>query len=278
MKIIQSFAQYKEGSPYKKNSNLNLNFYSFLLSYLTLNKYYGHVTMICNEEAYKNFIKYIPYDEIIFMENKYDFDFWSAYKIDALRLIKDDVIHVDTDVFIFDDHFSPFIFDNYDIIVQDITNNNGTGIDYVKYNAEFLNNSEIVNASMYDSGFASGGVLGLKNKVKDSYYEAVDKTYYAMKNNEIKNIEKRWYPMILEELTLYLVILNNKYSVYSILSSETIKEFGTQATGNVSKYAHIWFANKFNAHNIDLMKRKIRNEFPYYRQLIDKFETEVISC
>ena len=45
MKIIQSYAQFEEGSPRAygdKEKNL-LGFYSFLLSYLTLNKYYGKI-------------------------------------------------------------------------------------------------------------------------------------------------------------------------------------------------------------------------------------------
>jgi hypothetical protein len=277
MKIIQSFAQFKEGSVYSKNKAVYLNFYSFLLSYLTLNKYYGHVTMICNKDAYDNFIKFIPYDEIIFMENKNSFDYWSVYKIDALRLIGEDVIHVDSDVFIFDDLFRPFIDGNFDVIVQSIDNNNCITTEYVKHNVEFLNDSGIIDAKIYDKGFASCGVLGIKNKVHADYFDAVDKTYVAMKNNQIKYIEKKWYPMILEESTLYLTILNNKYSVHGILPSEIINQIGVETTGDVSKYTHVWFTTKLDAHNIDLMKRKIRNEFPYYRSLIDKFEMERID-
>lgn len=277
MKIIQSFAKYEEGSPYLRNNNICLNFYSFLLSYLTLNKYYGHVTMICNKQAYDAFIKYIPYDEIIFLENKYSFDFWSAYKIDALRLIDEDVIHVDTDVFIFDDHFKPFIFGNYDIICQDITWNNVLGINYVKYNAEFLKDSGIIDPNAYDGGFTSCGVLGIKNHVKNAYYNIVDMTYDAMINNKIKNIETRWFPVILEELNLYFAIINKKFNAYGILPSDLIKEIGTQDSGNRSKYTHLWFSNKFDAHYIDLIKRKIRTDFPRHGFRINNFEADLIK-
>jgi len=278
MKIIQSFAKFEKGSPYdNKNKNAHLNFYSFLLSYLTLNKYYGHVTMICNESALDSFIKYIPYDEIILLENKYDFVYWSAYKTEAIRQIDDDFIHVDTDVFIFDDIFRPFIDGNYDIILQNLSNNNGTAIDYVKHNINFLKNSGIIGGNGYDGGFASCGVLGLKNKVKENYYDAVDKTYDAMKNGTIKNVDEVWHAMILEELTLYFVLHNYGYSVYNILKSELIGDFSTQEIGSFSNFTHMWFANKFNQRNVDLIKRKIRTEFPHYRKLIDKYEMELVN-
>ena len=65
MRIIQSHAEFEEGSPhYGAEKKASLNFYSFILSYLTLKKYYGHVTMYCNERAEKLLIKYIPYDSV----------------------------------------------------------------------------------------------------------------------------------------------------------------------------------------------------------------------
>ena len=65
MKIIQTFAIFDEVSPYLTNKRnfeyVYLNFYSFILSYITIKKIYGPITMICNQEAYDAFIKYIPY-------------------------------------------------------------------------------------------------------------------------------------------------------------------------------------------------------------------------
>jgi len=277
MKIIQSFAKFEKGSPYdKKNKNAHLNFYSFLLSYLTLNKYYGHVTMICNQEAYDSFIKYIPYDEIIFLENKYDFVYWSAYKLDAIRSMSGDIIHVDTDVFIFDDLFRPFIDGNYDIIIQDIIKwHDGTLKVYVNQNADYLRNSGIIDANQYDNGFASCGVLGLKNHVKSRYFDIVDKTYHGMKNGFINGIDDKWFAMILEELNLYFTFYNSGYKVHSVLSPELIKEIGSQYVGNMSKYTHMWFSSKFDERNVELIKRKIRTEFPHYRKLIDKYDMEI---
>lgn len=55
MKIIQSFAEFEEGTPHLDDENVDkksLNFYSFLLSYLTINKYHGSVTMYCNQKQW----------------------------------------------------------------------------------------------------------------------------------------------------------------------------------------------------------------------------------
>ena len=277
MKIIQSFAQFKEGSPYKMNKNIYLNFYSFYLSYLTLNKYYGNVTMICNEEAFNSFIKYIPYDEIIFMKNNNSFDFWSVYKIDAMKLVSDDLIHVDSDVFIFDDLFRDFIDGDYDILSQDVQkwNDNNTMKNYVNNNAKFLLDSNIIDAKIFDNKIASGGVLGLKNNVKEKYFDAVDKTYDAMKNNKI--VDTNLKPVILEELTLYLVAISNEYKIYTILPNDLISKYGLTDAGNKKKYVHMWFDSRFDDRNITLIKNKIRLEFPHNYSLVDKYEMNVLK-
>jgi len=285
MKIIQSFALFKEGSPYTKNNKVSLNFYSFLLSYLTLNKYYGHVTMVCNQTAYDAFIKYIPYDEIILMENKNDFMFWNLYKVDAMKIINDEFIHVDSDVFIFDDLFREYIDGDYDIIVQDITpaNVNVVTQDFVKDNAEFLSKNDIIDISEYDGRFTSCGTIGMKKHVQPMYFLAVDKLYRGVLNNELLNTDPThalhsFRPSIItEELTLYFVAIRNKYRIFDILSENSIGEHGHDISANIHKYTHMWFDTRFVDKNLTLMRNKIRTEFPYYRKLVDKYELEVMQ-
>ena len=113
MKIIQTFSLYDEGSPYLDALDINkykvyLNFYSFLLSCISIQKYYGTVIMFCNQKAYDGFIKYIPYGEIKIIENKNSFKFWNMNKFDAMATMDEKFIHTDSDVFIFKDCFSGF--------------------------------------------------------------------------------------------------------------------------------------------------------------------------
>lgn len=87
MKIIQSFAQYVDGSPYVLlNENvIYLNFYTYLLSFLTLKKYYGSVTMYTNQLGFETIVKHIPYDEIIILENQHGIERWNLYKLQAIK-------------------------------------------------------------------------------------------------------------------------------------------------------------------------------------------------
>src|SRR5579859_4047302 len=112
MNIVQSFSLFESGNPYTKESDPKkkcLNFYTFLLSYLTLKKYYGQVTMYTNQAAYDLFMKYIPYDNVVMKENERSFSEWNYYKVDVIREQTNDFIHVDSDVFIFSNLLDPFI-------------------------------------------------------------------------------------------------------------------------------------------------------------------------
>src|SRR5579859_5029980 len=172
MKIIQSFAQYVEGSPYVRKNNVLLNFYSFLLSCITLKEMYGEVTMYCNQSAYENLIKFLPYDNVVLLENNHTFPYWNMYKTDSIMQTKGDVIHVDSDVFIFDRLFDVFINGNYDGIVQDTLtvehNKTFTG-HFIPDNAKKLTDTKILDSSLYDGRCFSCGVLGVKEDAKRKF-------------------------------------------------------------------------------------------------------------
>ena len=279
MKIIQSFAEFEEGSPYAKNQNIKLNFYSFLLSYLTLRKYYGSVTMHCNQKAYDSFIKYIPYDKIILMENKNNFIFWSYYKIDAMKTMTEDFIHVDSDVFIFDDLFRKYITGNYDAIVQNRwgREQNNYIRNFVDKNSEFVIENNIINPKIYDGGSLCSGVVGMKLGVRNQYVESTDKIKKAYTEKKLDNVEGNAISLISEELPLHLLALKNNLKVYEVLPPDLVKLHGVRKAGNVLKYTHMWFNTKFNPTYIEAMKKKIKEDFPKYYSLIEKYESEVLG-
>jgi choline kinase len=278
MKIIQSFAQFDDGNHYV-NGKLNgteiyLNFYTFLLSYLTLKKYYGSVTMYCNKKAYDTFIQYIPYDEIIIKENKYTQNFWSAYKLDVIADMKETFIHVDSDVFIFDDVFRPFIdsTNKYDIIVQDLVSyeklNNfyNFNIAYVNDNIDFYIDNEIYKKDSILKCFSCGSI-GMNLKVRDIYIKNVFKIYDKMYKDDEDDVG-----MILEELTLYLTAIKNEFSWCEILTDDNI--YGTSAN---NRYTHMWFNTKYILENIILIKNKIKKDFNEYYHLIDLYEKSILG-
>lgn len=279
MKIIQSFAEFDEGSYYLSKEDITrkyLSFYSFLLSYLTLKKYYGSVTMFCNKKAYDSFIKRIPYDDIKVLENNNSFTFWSYYKIDAMRNMKEKFIHIDSDVFIFDDLYSPFINTRkYDIIVQDtIPERKNACASFVNNNKIFLEKNNIISSEKYDGRCFSCGTLGMTPKIIPDYINLCDKLKEGYLSNELIKVVP--LGMILEELSLYLFTLNNGLRIYEVLPHDEVLEYGVEHVGNLRKYTHVWFGNKFKPIIIKAIKSKIKKDFPEYYELIEKYEQDVI--
>ena len=278
MKIVQSFAQYGNGSPYDEKSDVYLNYYSFLLSYLTLNRYYGHVIMVCNQKAHDTFVKYVPYEETKIVESSYDFELWGAYKVDAMKAVRGGCIHVDPDVFIFADIFGEFIKKKeYDVIIQNYNPPSGWIVDlvveYIKKNAKFLEENDIITMDEYDGRYAFGGVSGHKFKAKKMYLETVGKLEAGIKKGEIE-IDN---PMILEEVSIHLTALKNKLNVYEILPYDLVKKHGQEKVGGMVKYTHMVSKSKYVPKYIDAMKAKIIKDFPEQTKLIQLYEETVLN-
>jgi hypothetical protein len=283
VKVIQSFAQYSTGSPYLNNElkgmEVYLNFYSFLLSYLTLKKWYGSVTMYTNQLGYDTLIKYIPYDEVIIKENKNEGLYWNVYKLESIENTNGDVIHVDSDVFVFNDLFRPFYEGDYDLMVQDIItpqrNDHFTGC-FMKDNGLLLNKMNILDINKYDGRCFSCGVLGIKNEVKGSYLDMVS-TLKTNIDNKIFKLEERLYAPVSEELCLYLTSLKHNMKVYSILPyDDIICNYGNpNPVGNKYGYTHLLAKTKFFEKNITRIKNKILKLFPDQYSIVKKYEVEL---
>jgi len=285
MEIIQSFAQFDDGNfylaRYQKGSTWNnkyLNFYSFLLSYLTLKKYYGKVTMFCNQKANDSFIRYIPYDKVEIMENTNDFDFWSYYKVDVMKKMRGDFIHVDSDVFIFDNLFAPFIRNrNYDMIVQDRIKLAESQMNAdAKKIIQYLKREKYIDVSRYDGKFLSAGTIGMRTDVKEKYLEVCNRMKADYLAGKIR-IDKKFVSILLEEFPLYLIALDNNYKVHEILPHNEVLEHGASKAANSHKYTHMWFGSKFNPQYIEVMKLRIKKDFPKYSELLNVYEREVMS-
>jgi hypothetical protein len=266
MKIIQSFAQFDDGNFYV-NGKLNyteiyLNFYVFLLSFLTLKKYYNNVTMYCNKKAYETFVKYIPYDRIILKENKYSQKYWSAYKLDVIENINEPFIHVDNDVFIFNDLFRPFIdnVNKYDLMIQFVMDCDVPVIENVCPKEKF------------DYKSFTCGVLGINNvKIKNNYINDTKKIFNLIENNIIVGDSAK-IGFILEEFTLYLNTCKNDLKYYEVIPYNEIKKYGIYECCDKYKYTHMWFQSKFTENNIKLIKNKIKKDFPGYYNIVEKYD------
>lgn len=287
MKIIQSFAKFDEGNPRLNklmtppkngdNDHVKLLFYSFLLSYLTLKKYYGSVVMYCNQSSINDLIKYIPYDEVKIVENKNSMLFWSYYKIDIMKSMKTDFIHVDSDVFIFTDLFSPFIENKkYDNMVQNIIPEGyNYAKDYVKQYDKFVFENNIINPKTYDGRCHSCGVIGMRHTHKNGYIKFCEKIRSSFEEMGCTNAG--FMGKVVEELASYLYSIKNGLKTFQILPYEDIIKYGSEnKAADYHNYTHLYLDNKFKTKYVRLVRNKIIGEFPNAKKYIDEYEKKIM--
>lgn len=287
MKIIQSTYIYDETLSMIKNrvkcNNINM-FYSSLLSYITLKHYYGDVKFFTNPLGYERIFKYIPYDELELIELpskilKTNINaLWFYAKIIALKNTKGPLIHVDNDVMIFKSVFDNFINDrNIDILAQELESIeqwSGYKVVFDKLGTKLKEKLENVYQGKDP---INCGVLGFKSdNIKNEFVKEVDDLIdFFIKNNYFN--EKLYtthyqtlYPMVIEQCNLKEFTLNNNYSVKLILNNMN-SELKQQEANNL-KYTHLWSKHKYDPYIINMIKRKIKREFPKYYKYVEIFE------
>lgn len=273
MKIIQSYSKFEEGSPYiinEQNKSI-LKFYSFLLSYITLKQHCGKVTMYCNNDAYESLIKYIPYDDVVIMENTNSFQYWNLYKLDVMRKIDGKFLHIDSDIFIFNEDFMNQFKGKWDVVVQNISSSYLNPVeDFTINHRNYIQNKLKLNIIEGDNKSTCCGVFGYSDRFKEHYYRCVDTLYNDLINGNITNIISP--NIVVEELMVYLVASALKYKIIEILPHDLIEKYGINEVGNIKKYTHLWLSSKYEKENVILIKNKIKGDYPQYYKYIDIYE------
>jgi len=290
MKIVQSFYQIDRKVCYfngDDNDNYLINFYSNLLSYIKLNELYGDVTIHCNSYAYDNMLKYIPYDNVIFDEldwinsDNYGNE-WGLMKFHVFEQQKEPFIHIDGDVFLFNDLLSEFINnDNYDGIVQSLDMSSQVYGAFYLNNIDKLRKLNIINKIpdninlKYNGavGF-NNGVVGFKNMSFLKHYIGMAKKLNKLMNEgTFKNVNHQ--TMIFEQFNLYHTVMNKKMNFYKVLSNDLISEFGLNEAGSKVGYTHLLSGNKYVDYFVMLVRNKIINEYPEFEENIRLFEKSI---
>lgn len=278
MQIIQSFAKYEKVSPYiqkgkkSKKDYYYLNFYNLLLSYIKLQEHYGSVTMYCNKGAYDSLIKYIPYDNVIKVENQNDFLMWSKYKLDIMKLVGEDFIHVDGDVFVFNDFYKPFIDGKCDVLIQDVVSRKKNHTKTFIYdNLDYFKNTKILTKP-YDGQSFSCGSVGIRKNVQEYYFKGIDVLYEEMKKSGIDKIP--FAAMTIEETLLYLITVENDFKYDFILPQKDVDELGLMFAGDGIGYVHVWAQNKFKKQYVQQIRRTLFEDHPQYLDYVIRFERE----
>ena len=279
MKIIQSFAQFEEGSPYldsqRKSEYVYLSFYVFLLSQATIRKHVGPITMFCNQQAYNSFFKYIPYNNIVIMENKNPFLMWAKYKIDVMKTIGDDFIHVDSDIMVDRNIFTPFINGECDVLIQDVVPFKKNLIKSFGFeNKDFLAETLILTKP-YDGRCFSCGTLGINKSSQEYYFAGIDVLYDAMVKVGIENVDMP--TLLLEEQLLYYIAIENNFNFKTIIPDELIAKYGILEGGAEVGYRHFWALHKYRKIFIDYIRKRLFYEFPTHYSILLRYEHEVLS-
>jgi Family of unknown function (DUF6734) len=283
MTILHSFINYKNEVPYhfKEDNAIFLNFYSYLLSYILLHEKYDNITVVCNQSAHDKLIKYIPYEDVILIDTPQILEynrFWSKVKIDTYNQVKGPFIHVDGDVFIFNDLLNNFINDDTDVIYQNIENNDQFVL-YKKYNKilkEFIIENNILSQNFLHSNAVNCGVVGFKHdKHKEMYLERVNRFYelISVETDLINQLDSQ-FTVYLEQFILGDLITEQNLKRSEIFTINELKSNSIIRLGDVKGYSHFWGDSKYNPTNTKLFIRKIKNDFPDYYKFIVKFEKE----
>jgi hypothetical protein len=187
--------------------------------------------------------------------------------------MKEDFIHVDSDVFVFDDIFSEFINNpKKHVIIQDLmpVNMHGTA-DFVKYNKYYLKQN-LKNIDKYDGHCYGGGTLGLKKKHIKGYVKLAKSIYKGINEGLVYCGDNMLPPTLIEELSIYLYSKCNNLNVVEVLPRKLCEKVGIFKAGDIVKYSHMWFDSKFEMTYIHAIKNRIKIDFPQYYKYVTAYE------
>jgi hypothetical protein len=285
MKIVQAFSILNTNSiPQFHGEKINIKYlnlyYSFLYSYVTLKKHYGAVTMYSDKKTYLNFIKYIPYDHVVFFENKYlEYkELWSIYKIEALKQVKEPFIFVDPDVYIYDYVFDKFISSDNDILVQAITEKDKNYLNFFNLNKPFF---ETNNIPLPFDNLCWDGVFGVKNiDIFKKYVKIFDVFLNGYLNNKFicddnSNIS---FTEFCEVIPILSTTLKHNLSLETIYSQNEYDLYELLKFNNKYKFCHLVGETKYRNNVIDLIKKEIYENYNEYYKYITIFEKEKNIC
>lgn len=264
---------------------LTKNFYSFMLSALLIKKLGYEIELYCDEKAYEIY-SLIPYDKI----HVVDFDcdgvsskFWIYGKIKTHSLINEPYIHIDGDVFFFDDIIGDKLTNNYDLVIQSIENEHTIDVEfdslYLNSSLPFIENNRFdINWMKYNLNAFNCGVIGFNDiEFKNIYINKVIEILIELsKDVKLSEYREKFNAMFLiaEQSTLYY--LTNEYNkkYFEILPYNEVAKnnFRWNDVALKYKYAHLWGYSKYLDENIKKIKNRITKDYPEYIENINKFE------
>jgi len=265
---------------------LSKNFYTYLLSALSIKKLGYQIDLYCDEYAYDMY-SLIPYDNIHIVN--YDRDgidskFWVWGKIKTYSLQEEPFIHIDGDVFFFKDIIGDKMSSGkYPLVVQNVENEKIMGEcfvrDYLGSKHPFVNNN-LCGIEWEKYGFTAYncGVVGFNDLVfRNDYVNKVHEILTTLsKSGDFEENRRKYDSMFLlseQSLLYYMTQERNIMPLEIIPEAEIIKRnYNWYPIASEIGYVHMWSYSKYKPEVIEKIKYRIERDFPEHAHLLNEFE------
>jgi len=296
MKIIQSFWT----KPYLHNvsdgrfnggwPNERIHAISWAYSLLKLKEFHNDVMLITDDAGKKFLIDKLklPYTEVNTSLNSLD-DIdqsnWAIGKLKAYSIQTEPFIHVDSDVYIWENLFEPF--SKSDIIMQsklrfDEFSSHDILKKYIDDNISLFPKAIVEYWESNDSFYsANAGVCGGTNLLffRQLFTDALN--FINKTESNKSNLTTQWFNMLFEEHHIFCKAkqegINIDYLIPNI--SEDFNEVCQIYNAPLrSKYIHLAGAAKSNLNSCYQLELRIRNEYPDVFERIDNLYSQEKKC
>lgn len=268
---------------------LTKNFYSYLLSALLVKKMGHEIELFCDENAY-NMYSEIPYDKIHIIDFANDgvsSKFWIWSKIKTHLLMNEPYVHIDGDVFLFNDIIGDNLTNgNYCVAVQSVEN--GKTISgyfqnlYVNSANPFLKLNNGINWDKYEYSAYNCGVAGFSDmELKNEYANKVKEILVDISNdNDFKTNRLKYEGMFLiaEQTLLYYLLREKNIQPFEIIPYSEIEKnnfdfnYWYTILPRQIGYCHLLGYSKYKKEIINRIKSMIAFKFSEYKSIIENFE------
>lgn len=265
---------------YNIDNNFALNnFNHYLLSALLVKKHGYEIDLYCDINSYKLY-RSIPYNNIHIVDYNDDNinpKFWVWSKIKTQSMINEPFIHIDGDVFLFNDVLKGKLDkDNYLAVVQSLESIDTFDKEhfYYTYNYDYIKNLKITNKydlNKYNLSGYNCGVVGFNDlNLRDKYVELVKEMLIEItKNVDSYNFEKKYSQLLIlvEQAMLHYILTENNVTPFEIIPRNLhVRDWNSYSNG--IGYCHMWTYSKYRDDIKQKIKNKIRTLFPNYSELI----------
>lgn len=271
-------ARYNGGWPHRA-----VNYYSWALSCLQLRKYYPAVELYTDnigKEILVDKLK-LPYTNVVEVLddlNSYDSVFWALGKLYTYGLQNTAFLHVDGDVFIFDEFSSALA--SSQLIAQNIETNTpacqsefSSNWDLLKFRPDYFKDLQLQSFTNCCNAGIFGGrnIPFIKNYVKE-FFSVLEQNKHFIVNTSVQ-VDAGHINVVLEQVLLYLYAQHCGEKVTYLFGDMEGMPDGIgfiDAAKNNQNYVHCFGHYKTTWTSYAQVEDTLRKMYPMYYELVNK--------